>query len=373
MKNYILSKLFLLLSFIFLIINTVKANDCEVIDKLVKTLGHNLEKEYRNQTISSCCNAKEITCQTIDNVNYVTEIKFNNKNKICEGDGIVDIEYAMESDMINTKSKEEAKKEFNENFLCEQNLTEVVNILSNLKHLSTLEITQYGIVAELPENINQLKSLKHLNLSCNNLKQLIPKNLGNMNNLVDLNLSGNFLEGYVPYSFKNLKVENLNLSNNYNLKGYVPLIDNLKTCDYSSSEICYLKHAKCTIGSEKCFEDNIKDANLENGNPNPESNEFDDEYYEYSKGYIIIFIILFMVIAIAVIYLIIKFIKNKRDNDEIELNYYNDYNDNNGNRNNDNDELPAYSEVGGSTVININNSENNPPPAYSEIDRNNQN
>jgi len=65
------------------------------------------------------------------------------------------------------------------------------------------------------------------------------------------------------------------------MKGYVPLIPNLKTCDYSLTDLCYLQSAQCTGFKQEsihgCTEKAIQETNYSNGNPDPESNEFEGE------------------------------------------------------------------------------------------------
>ncbi|OUM62227.1 hypothetical protein PIROE2DRAFT_11541, partial [Piromyces sp. E2] len=61
------------------------------------------------------------------------------------------------------------------------------------------------------------------------------------------------------------------------LKGYVPLLSNIKTCDYSNTNLCNLKSSKCKSGSNNCIAKDIDETNEENGNPNPDSDVFDNE------------------------------------------------------------------------------------------------
>ena len=69
------------------------------------------------------------------------------------------------------------------------------------------------------------------------------------------------------------------------MKGYVPLIPNLKICNYKYSDLCYLENEKCDgFGEYKlihgCSKDLIKETNKNNGNPNPDSDEFENEDVE---------------------------------------------------------------------------------------------
>lgn len=62
-------------------------------------------------------------------------------------------------------------------------------------------------------------------------------------NLKFLKLKGNSLPGYIPYNFKNLEnLKELNLADNFGLKGYIPKMSKIETCDYEATGFMYLEN-----------------------------------------------------------------------------------------------------------------------------------
>jgi len=185
-------------------------------------------------TTTDCCSFKGITC---DSSKHITEIKLNS---------------------INSK---------------QANFVKVSDGLSSLKYLISLDLSNNKLTGEFPKSLCKLTKLK------------------------TLNLSGNQLTGSIPFDCKDLQsLENFNLEGNTGLKGYVPLLNNVKTCAYKNTGLCNLPNAKCNTAPKNCTINDVKSTNAINGNPNPKSDTFegastsrgigyDDYYYGYSNGY----------------------------------------------------------------------------------------
>jgi len=245
----------------------VKTDECTDLENAINKFGPNVEQKFKEQQgIKNCCDYNQIKCTNMDDGLHITEIKLDNVNTFFKGSE-----------------------------------TDAIDILANLPYLSTLEITSSS-QSKIPGNLDKLKNLKILRLSENNysgtlpteigrLKNLevldfskgfmtggIPKEYCDLTNLKSLDLSGQRFSGAIPYCFKNLKkLEILKLQSNFDLEGYVPNLPNIGSCDYQFTNLCTLKSAKCTKGAKTCSAEAIKSTNFNNGNPDPNSTEFDNE------------------------------------------------------------------------------------------------
>ncbi|CAL5354734.1 unnamed protein product [Camellia sinensis] len=100
-----------------------------------------------------------------------------------------------------------------------------------LKLLTSIDLSNNGIVGEIPEELMNLSGLLNLNLSGNHLKGSIPNNIGNLTQLESLDLSRNKLSGPIPPSLSSLSyLSQLNMSFN-NLSGRIPTGNQLQTLD----------------------------------------------------------------------------------------------------------------------------------------------
>jgi len=63
------------------------------------------------------------------------------------------------------------------------------------------------------------------------------------------------------------------LNDNKELNGYVPLNSKISHCNYSNTNLCYLKSTTCKSSIPKCTIENINNTNKENGAPNNLINE----------------------------------------------------------------------------------------------------
>ncbi|CAL5430565.1 unnamed protein product [Camellia sinensis] len=98
-----------------------------------------------------------------------------------------------------------------------------------LKFLISMDLSNNGIVGEIPEELMDLFGLLNLNLSGNHLKGRIPNNIGNLTQLESLDLSRNKLSGPIPPSLSSLSyLSHLNMSFN-NLSGRIPTGNQLRT------------------------------------------------------------------------------------------------------------------------------------------------
>ncbi|GMP94737.1 hypothetical protein CsSME_00044073 [Camellia sinensis var. sinensis] len=100
-----------------------------------------------------------------------------------------------------------------------------------LQFLVSMDLSNNGIVGEIPEELMDLSGLLNLNLSGNHLKGRIPNNIGNLTQLESLDLSRNKLSGPIPPSLSSLSyLGHLNMSFN-NLSGRIPTGNQLRTLD----------------------------------------------------------------------------------------------------------------------------------------------
>ncbi|THF97565.1 hypothetical protein TEA_013464 [Camellia sinensis var. sinensis] len=103
-----------------------------------------------------------------------------------------------------------------------------------LKFLVSMDLSNNGIVGEIPEELMDLFGLLSLNLSGNHLKGRIPNNIGQLRKLESLDLSRNKLFGPIPLSLSSLSyLRHLNMSFN-SLSGRIPTGNQLQTLDDSS-------------------------------------------------------------------------------------------------------------------------------------------
>ncbi|GMP93159.1 hypothetical protein CsSME_00043111 [Camellia sinensis var. sinensis] len=100
-----------------------------------------------------------------------------------------------------------------------------------LKFLVSMDLSNNGIVGEIPEELMDLFGLLNLNLSGNHLKGRIPNNIGQFTQLESLDLSRNKLSGPIPLSLSSLSyLSHLNMSFN-NLSGRIATGNQLRTLD----------------------------------------------------------------------------------------------------------------------------------------------
>ncbi|ORX76939.1 L domain-like protein [Anaeromyces robustus] len=339
---------------ITLIFDKVIADDCVFFEKALDTFSSKytnyVKDDFTNQNVSNCCDYRQVTCNTIDNEIHITGIDFDDLH-------IEPINPECITLLSNLKYLTTLKINNSDNF---------PNDINKLTSLKTLKFNGIGLNdIEFPETISELTNLEVLDLSDNyHIKGKIPQSICNLKNLKTLNLEDCSIEGTIPYCFKDMtKLEELNLKSN-EIHGYVPLMPNIKSCNYEWTKVCYLKSTKCKMGTiisyHDCTKEDIESTNRENGNPNPNSNEFDNEIgssndnnnedddnktgrvsspfkYRNKKSFrlgakliamVIIAIILVIVFIVSVIYYCIKdkrlkeHEENKPDNYKIKVNEY---------------------------------------------------
>eukprot|EP00833_Pecoramyces_ruminatium_P007785 jgi/Orpsp1_1/1181817/evm.model.c7180000078748.1 len=223
--------LLLAIASIFFLNNKALADDCTTFNSAVQSLGFSFKSNYK---VDNCCDFSGIKCNSNKEI---TEIKINNVNGI------------------------EAK------------FSNVADNLSNLKSLTSLDLSGNNFYGKFPNSLCKLTSLKNLNLS------------------------NNKLSGTIPYECKDLQnLESFNLQGNTDLTGYVPILSKVKKCAYKSTKLCNLPTAECRAAPNNCTLDDVKKTNAENGNPDPKSKTYEgaptdralsyDDYYNYgSNGY----------------------------------------------------------------------------------------
>ena len=103
----------------------------------------------------------------------------------------------------------------------------------NIQTTTSINLSQSGLVGEIPPNIGNLINLTYLNLYSNELTGEIPSDIGNLTNLTYLDLQMNQLSGEIPSEIGYLvNLIILHLNDN-NLSGQIP--DNIcgLTIDWS--------------------------------------------------------------------------------------------------------------------------------------------
>ncbi|OUM58885.1 hypothetical protein PIROE2DRAFT_21316 [Piromyces sp. E2] len=254
----------------FIISAKAQGGDCAIFQDIVNELGAS-KSEYIGD---NCCNLTgSVTC--IDS--HITEIKLNGLK--CRGVNIPTINIEKVINKISTLPHLTSFEMSNgKSCVMPGNIAE----LKNIKSL-TLSGNDYHV--SIPENISQLVNLEKLDLSGNRLVGNIPDSYSKLKNLKSLNLNSNNLNGYIPYSFKNL--ENLNelyLSHNNGLKGYIPKMANIDVCNYERTGLCILSSTTCYTNIVKvCTLNDLKQSNHLNGNPDPDSTEFNNDIIEGDK------------------------------------------------------------------------------------------
>ncbi|CAL5354722.1 hypothetical protein CsSME_00043096 [Camellia sinensis var. sinensis] len=128
-----------------------------------------------------------------------------------------------------------------------------------LKFLISMDLSNNGIVGEIPEELMDLSGLLNLNLSGNHLKGRIPNNIGNLTQLESLDLSQNKLSGPIPPSLSSLSyLGHLNMSFN-NLSGRIPTGNQLQTLDDPSIYIGN-DDGLCGAPLNSCLDDKSSDG-----------------------------------------------------------------------------------------------------------------
>ncbi|GMP93181.1 hypothetical protein CsSME_00043127 [Camellia sinensis var. sinensis] len=124
--------------------------------------------------------------------------------------------------------------------------------------LVSMDLSNNGIVGEIPEELMDLYGLLNLNLSGNHLKGRIPNNIGNLTQLESLDLSRNKLFGPIPPSLSSLNyLSHLNMSFN-NLSGRIPMGNQLQTLNDPSIYIG--NNGLCGAPLKSCLDDKSSDV-----------------------------------------------------------------------------------------------------------------
>ncbi|CAL5430552.1 unnamed protein product [Camellia sinensis] len=143
-----------------------------------------------------------------------------------------------------------------------------------LKFLVSMDLSNNGIVGEIPEELMDLSGLLNLNLSGNHLKGRIPNNIGNLTQLESLDLSRNKLSGPIPPSLSSLRyLSYLNMSFN-NLSGRIPTGNQLRTLDDPSIYIGN-DDGLCGAPLNSCLDDKSSDGDHKHGDEGKVADETD--------------------------------------------------------------------------------------------------
>lgn len=304
--------LFIIIPFLF---KNVKADDCLFFENVINTFVRNgninlVKEEFNKQNVNSCCEYEGFSCEIINNEFHLTKIKFNNLHYEAFKEATV----TELSNLIYLNSLEVIDSEGS----FPRNIAELVS----LKYFK-YKAYKFG---KIPNEIGTLVNLEVLDFSdSNRLDEAIPQSICNLKQLKTIKLRNCYIEGTIPYCFKDMeKLETLDLYNNL-LYGYVPLISNIKSCNYELTDLCNLNSS--IYKSDKinnCDQRYIERTNRNNGIPNPNSTEFDNEIDKTVKGlyfindhiqYFIIFVyaLVISVILCTLIGFLIVYIKRRRN------------------------------------------------------------
>ncbi|KAF5932964.1 hypothetical protein HYC85_029135 [Camellia sinensis] len=142
-----------------------------------------------------------------------------------------------------------------------------------LKFLISMDLSNNGIVGEIPEELMDLFGLMNLNLSGNHLKGRIPNNIGNLTQLESLDLSRNKLSGPIPPSLSSLSyLSHLNMSFN-NLSGRIPTGNQLQTLNDPSIYIG--NDGLCGAPLNSCIDDKSFDGDHKHADESKVADETD--------------------------------------------------------------------------------------------------
>ncbi|KAL7163471.1 hypothetical protein ACSBR2_039559 [Camellia fascicularis] len=142
-----------------------------------------------------------------------------------------------------------------------------------LKFLVSMDLSNNGIVGEIPEELMDLFGLLNLNLSGNHLKGRIPNNIGNLTQLESLDFSRNKLSGPIPPSRSSLSyLSHLNMSFN-NLLGRIPTGNQLRTLDDPS--IYRGNNGLCGAPLNSCIDDKPSDGDHKHADESKVADETD--------------------------------------------------------------------------------------------------
>lgn len=106
--------------------------------------------------------------------------------------------------------------------LAHRNLRGNVTLMSELKALKRLDLSNNNFDGLIPPAFGNLSDLEVLDLSSNKFEGSIPPQLGGLRSLKSLNLSNNVLVGEIPMELHDLeKLQDLRISSNH-LSGFIP-------------------------------------------------------------------------------------------------------------------------------------------------------
>ena len=92
----------------------------------------------------------------------------------------------------------------------------------NIQTTTSINLSQSGLIGEIPSNIGSLINLTYLNLFSNELIGEIPPEIGNLTNLTYLDFQMNQLSGEIPSDISNLVNLIILRLNDNNLSGEIP-------------------------------------------------------------------------------------------------------------------------------------------------------
>jgi len=331
--------------------------DCDTLEKALAYLKGDVLQEY--SYYSNCCGYPGVAC---DYGNQISRFKLNDYSS-SEADiksfieAITDLNGLTSLEIINTS--------FPHGVVIPDSITK----LKYLKKLTLSDNQSEDAESTIPEIIGNLTRLEELTLSNNNYVGAIPKFIKNLKKLQILNLSDNDLSGVVPMEISELdNLKKLYLKNNKKLKGYVPLNSNIEYCDYSDTNLCYLKSNRCKIYKTipKCEKEDIINTNKENG---VDSSTYESEAPSIFENRLIIACGgIFVIILIIGCFCICKFClcKTTRSGVSVRINN-NNINRNNNNINRNYNSAPTNTIVNKNTYNTYNSAHvNNCYPSYSE-------
>jgi len=287
----------------FHLYNVNGESDCEILRDIYRGFFRTTEEWKKGG--SDCCNIGGIKCNLDNNIYELNFTSHNLSGQISERIG--NLTSLQTIDLSNN------------------NIYGIIpNTIGQLTNLVHLILNNNQLSGRIPRQIGSLNKLQILNLGNNGLYDFLPSTLGDLINLKQLNVENNRLDGAIPTSLSILNsLESINLAGNQELKGSVPTMNSIKTCDYTGTNLCISKAERCKSVIPECDDEFegmtnklLKDQNdeekaemeRENHSTN-ETNKFMKYLYEPYVFIVILFVV--VLIILAIIYCIKGYIKGK--------------------------------------------------------------
>jgi len=217
--------------------------DCDYIKAIFK--GFNMQTEEWRPNYNDCCDIGTIECDSDKKVLTLNFTKLSDKyRRQLVGGRLIDEIGELKSLKVLDLSGVGM-------------YGDIPKSIGSLTNLEDLTLNDNEMSGKIPKEIGSLRKLQKLNLANNYFYDFLPGSMGDLYNLKELYLQNNRLEGAIPSQLSNLKsLEVLNVAGNKSLKGRVPTLNSLRTCDYTNTTLCILPAERCKSNIELCNKEN---------------------------------------------------------------------------------------------------------------------